>query len=57
MHITQVTATIKATALINSNRFTKIDLADKIGITRATLDSRLKSSKWRKGELSIIKDL
>lgn len=56
-HITSITATIKLNAMLNSNRITKVDLAEKLGIQRPTLDSRLKNNTWKKGELEIIKSL
>jgi len=56
-HITQITANIKVEALINSGRFTKFELAEKIGISRPTLDRKIKSSLWKKGEMEIIKNL
>lgn len=57
MHITNVTATIKVNAMINSQRITKIDLAEKLGITRPTLDKRLMLNNWKKGEMQLIKAL
>ena len=57
MHITKITATIKVNAMLNSYRITKIDLADKLGITRPTLDKRLKLNNWKKGEMQLIKTL
>jgi len=56
-HITEITATIRVTALLNSGIFTKIDLADKLGIGRPTLDKRIKDNSWKKGEIEIIKSL
>jgi len=56
-HITAITATIKINAMINSDRITKVALAEKLGIQRPTLDSRLKKHSWKKGELEIIKTL
>lgn len=56
-HITQITATVRVTALLNSNRITKFDLAEKLGIGRPTLDVRIKKHSWKKGELEIIKSL
>lgn len=56
-HITAITATIKLNAMINSNRATKYDIAEKLGITRPTLDNRLKNNSWKKGELELIKSL
>jgi len=57
IHISNITATIKINAMLNSNRIKKVDLAEKLGIGRPTLDSRLKNNKWKKGELEIIKSL
>jgi DNA-binding NtrC family response regulator len=56
-HITEITATIRVTALLNSNQITKFDLAEKLGIGRPTLDVRIKKHSWKKGELEIIKSL
>ena len=56
-HITTITATIKITALINSSRFSKIDLSEKLGISRPTLDNRIKFNNWKKGEIELIKSL
>ena len=56
-HITIITATIKVNAMLNSDRITKVELADRLGIQRPTLDSRLKTNSWKKGELEIIKSL
>jgi len=56
-HITAITATIRVNAMLNSNRITKFDLADKLGIQRPTLDKRIKDHSWKKGELEIIKSL
>jgi DNA-binding Xre family transcriptional regulator len=57
IHITPTTATVKVCALINSSRISKKDLADKLGITRPTLDRRINKKDWKKGELEIIKSL
>jgi len=56
-HISNITATIKVNAMINSKRKTKVELSELIGIGRPTLDSRLKNNSWKKGELEIIKSL
>ena len=56
-HITKITATVRVTAMLNSNRITKFDLAEKLGIGRPTLDVRIKKHSWKKGELEIIKSL
>jgi len=47
--------TIKAKQLIELN--SKVWLSDKLGITRATLDSRLKNDTWKKLEISKIINL
>lgn len=36
---------------------TKFDLAEKLGISRVTLDTRLDKSNWKKGELSLLKNI
>lgn len=56
-HITAITATIRVSALLNSGRYTKTDLADKLDIQRPTLDVRIKNHSWKKGEMEIIKSL
>ena len=56
-HITSITATIRINALINSDRKTKIEVSELLGIARTTLDRRLKNNDWSKGELEIIKSL
>ena len=55
MHITNITATIKLNAMLNSSIITKIELAERLGITRPTLDIRLSKSNWKKSELHLIK--
>lgn len=50
----------KATDKIKSllcKGITKVEIANKLGVTRVTLDVRLKLSNWKKGELAIIKSL
>lgn len=42
---------------VNSNRITKIELADMLGISRMTLDARLSGAKWKKGELALLKEI
>lgn len=56
-HINTITATIKVNAMLYSDRITKIDLSERLGIGRPTLDIRLKNNSWKKGELEIIKNL
>ena len=56
-HISSITATIKVNAMLCSKQISKIDLAEKIGLGRPTLDVRLKNNSWKKGELEIIKSL
>lgn len=46
--------------LINDINFgvkTKVDVADMLGISRPTLDERIKSDRWKKSELACIKIL
>jgi len=38
-------------------KYPKEDLADKIGITRPTLNTRLEKGNWKKGEIAIIKQI
>lgn len=38
-------------------KYTKEDLAGKIGITRPTLNTRLEKGNWKKGEIAIIKQI
>lgn len=57
VHMDKVKATDRVKALIVAGRSTKVDLSQKLGITRVTLDTRLKKSNWRKGELAIINQL
>lgn len=49
--------TIVVKSLLDCSIFTKTDLAEKLGISRPTLDTRLKVSNWKKGELAIIETL
>ena len=42
---------------LSAGHITKIELAEKLGISRVTLDTRLDKSNWKKGELSILKEL
>jgi len=48
-----ITDKAKALILLNS----KVWLSDKLGITRVTLDSRLKNHKWKESEIFVIKSL
>lgn len=57
IHISAITATIKINAMLFSDRITKVELSERLGIGRPTLDNRLKNNKWKKGELEIIKNL
>jgi predicted XRE-type DNA-binding protein len=49
--------TDKVNMLINTSRFSKIELSDMIGISRPTLDNRLANNSWKKGEIEIIKKI
>ena len=57
IHITKVTATIRINAFLNSGRKSKYEIADTLGISRPTLDNRIKTHSWKKGELEIIKSM
>tara|TARA_R110000765_G_scaffold390758_2_gene483504 strand:- start:16 stop:189 length:174 start_codon:yes stop_codon:yes gene_type:complete len=41
--------------LIDRGTISKVDLAEEIGISRTTLDVRLKLSNWKKSEVTLIK--
>lgn len=49
--------TMVVRSLLDCSIFTKTDLAEKLGISRPTLDTRLKLGNWKKGELAIIDSL
>lgn len=36
------------------NRYSKTWLADKLGVTRVTLDNRLKKDNWKKSEIQML---
>ena len=57
IHITQITATIRVNAILNSGRKTKVELSQQLGITRPTLDKRIETNSWKKGELELIKSI
>ena len=44
-------------AKIENEEITKMWLSDFIGISRVTLDTRLKKGNWKKGELSLLKNV
>lgn len=48
---------MKLNSALQSNLYTKVTLAEKLGISRPTLDKRLKFGNWKKGELAIIETL
>ena len=56
-HITKITATIKVNTALNSGIITKVELSEKLDMSRPTLDTRLIKSNWKKGELEIIKNM
>ena len=39
---------------LNIERYTKVEISDKLGISRPTLDSRIKIGNWKKLEKSAI---
>jgi len=49
--------TEKVKQIIELGKFTKVDLAEKIDISRPTLDKRLSNNSWKKGEIKIIESL
>jgi len=46
--------TLKVCWLLKNESYTKTSLSEIIGISRPTLDKRIKSKKWKKGEIAII---
>ena len=36
---------------------TKMELAEKLGISRVTLDTRLEKNNWKKSELHLLKSI
>lgn len=42
---------------IDTGQITKIDLAEKIGIARVTLDTRLLKGNWKKSELFLAQKI
>jgi DNA invertase Pin-like site-specific DNA recombinase len=46
--------TDKVIMKINSGASTKTEVADKLGISRPTLDKRIIDNSWKKGELKLI---
>lgn len=50
-------ATEKVLMKIQTGNATKIELAKSLGISRPTLDKRIVSDSWKKGELKLIESL
>lgn len=44
-------------SLLHREKFTKTELAERLGMTRVTLNTRLKKGNWKKGDIAIIKAL
>ncbi len=42
---------------IDAGQITKFDLAEELGITRVTLDTRLQKDNWKKGEKVLLKSI
>lgn len=42
---------------LSSGQITKFELAERLGISRVTLDSRLVKNNWRKAELHLLKSI
>ena len=53
--VESVNASTRIRQKINTGQITKFDLAEKLGISRVTLDTRLQKDNWKKGELAILK--
>lgn len=47
-------ATKKLEILLNEKFISKTNLSEKLGVSRPTLDTRIKKHNWKKGELAII---
>ena len=57
MGLREKMATLKMNRLVNVKAFTKKDISFKIGISRVTLDSRLKNGNWKTSELIAIESI
>jgi DNA-binding transcriptional regulator LsrR (DeoR family) len=49
--------TEKVKLIIQTRKLTKSELAEKIDISRPTLDKRIIDDSWKKGEVKIIESL
>ncbi len=49
--------TEKVKSIIETGKLTKVELAEKIDISRPTLDKRIINDSWKKGEVKIIESL
>lgn len=49
----------EATAIVSGfiGKFTKEELSVKLGMSRCTLDARLKKNNWKKGDFALIEKL
>jgi len=52
-----LTLTARVKDLLLYGRITKRDLANKLGISRVTLDTRLEKGNWKKGEIFLVKKI
>lgn len=43
--------------MVFDGSITKMDLAEKLGISRVTLDARLEKGNWKKSELHLLKSI
>lgn len=48
---------LKAVRLIDTGAMSKTELADKVGIQRATLYTRLEKMNWKIGELYVLQSI
>jgi len=53
--MTKTECTAKVSGFIG--KYLKKDIAEKLGISVPTLDTRLKQNNWKKGEIELIKIL
>ena len=52
-----MTLTNKIREKIETRMITKMELSERLGISRVTLDTRLEKSNWKKGEIALLKQI
>ena len=55
--IASINLSTKIRQKIDAGQITKFDLAEKLGISRVTLDTRLVKDNWKKGEKVLLKSI